>query len=336
MKIPSEDVPQADMLEDVIKVVEAVDAGAKSFQDLAKAIGKVERQGRYYRRAAEILGFIQNEHNRSRLTKLGRIYLDGTGVERKQLLAQSVLSSRMMLRVIPFLESRGNDGVSKGNLEKFISEVTVTTENMVQRRTMTILSWLQAVGVLHEVRSRYFVTTLPAEVKLLEFDDDDEPLFPKSYDLAEYENVARKIRERSGKIAYFVDEAKRERANNLHHHLVDLVADRIRAASAIPRQNRLIDLSASVQDEVFLFEMKSTTPDNVREQVRKGISQLYEYRYIQDVDAKLVLVLDVCPQGEEKWLVDYLVKDRKILVAWDGNDQFDCPDELKPELEFLL
>ena len=57
MKIPSEDVPQADKLEDVVKIIEGVGQGKRTFQDLSQYIDKVERQGRYYRRAAEILGF---------------------------------------------------------------------------------------------------------------------------------------------------------------------------------------------------------------------------------------------------------------------------------------
>ena len=58
MKIPSEDVPQADLLKEVVRAVEAVAAGATTFQDIAAHFGKVERQGRYYRRAAEILGLL--------------------------------------------------------------------------------------------------------------------------------------------------------------------------------------------------------------------------------------------------------------------------------------
>jgi hypothetical protein len=53
MKIPSSKIPQADMLEDVLSVASAVNQGARTFQDIATYIHKVERQGRYYRLAAE-------------------------------------------------------------------------------------------------------------------------------------------------------------------------------------------------------------------------------------------------------------------------------------------
>ena len=60
MRIPSSEIPQADKLEDIIKVAEAVKNGNKTYQDIAMYIGKVERQGRYYRLAAEILGIIEH------------------------------------------------------------------------------------------------------------------------------------------------------------------------------------------------------------------------------------------------------------------------------------
>ena len=58
MRIPSSEIPQADLLQDVVRVVTAVHEGARTFQDIANYIGKVGRQGRYYRLAAEILGLI--------------------------------------------------------------------------------------------------------------------------------------------------------------------------------------------------------------------------------------------------------------------------------------
>lgn len=335
MKIASDDVPQADTLSDVVATVEAVDQGAITFHDIASHIGKVDRQGRYYRRAAEILGFVQNEHNHSRLTQLGRIFLDGTAVEKQEMLARAMLSSRIMLRVIPFFEGHPG-GVSRESLQAFISQVTDTTANMIQRRTVTILRWLETIGVIQERGNLYFLTAIPANIQLLEFDADDEPLFPRSYTLEDYENITTRIRNRVGKVARYVDEAKLERANNTHRHLVNLMADRIKAAQSIPKQNRLIDLSANINREVFLFEMKSTTEDNVRDQIRKGISQLYEYRYIQDVSANLVLVLDNHPAREEAWLVDYLLNDRNILVVWDGDDRFDCPESLRDRLPFIF
>jgi hypothetical protein len=66
----------------------------------------------------------------------------------------------------------------------------------------------------------------------------------------------------------------------------NLVASKIRDTGAIPKRNRYVDLSALVNDEFYLFEMKSSTDGNAHTQVRRAISQLYEYRYIQQVPDK--------------------------------------------------
>jgi hypothetical protein len=62
--------------------------------------------------------------------------------------------------------------------------------------------------------------------------------------------------------------------------MVNTVAQRLRAARAIPKDNGYVDLAAKVGSASFLFEMKSTTKVKARSQVRRGLSQLYEYRYL--------------------------------------------------------
>ena len=84
--------------------------------------------------------------------------------------------------------------------------------------------------------------------------------------------------------------------------------------------------------------MKSTTETNVHDQVRRGVSQLYEYRYIQQIErAKLVLVVENPLSSDSKWLVDYLINDRGILIAWDGDGRnFDCPKDIRKDLDFIF
>jgi hypothetical protein len=86
-----------------------------------------------------------------------------------------------------------------------------------------------------------------------------------------------------------------------------------------------------------LFEMKSTTNQNVHSQIRRAISQLYECRFLQQVPAaKLVVVIENPPPQEKKWMVDYVVNDRKLLIAWDGDRRtLKFPAEARPDLHFL-
>jgi hypothetical protein len=143
--------------------------------------------------------------------------------------------------------------------------------------------------------------------------------------------------EAKGYLNVLIDDAARERADGAHQMLMELVASKIRRKGSIPKNNKYIDLSAAIRDDLYLFEMKSTTDGNVHGQIRRAISQLYEYRYLQQLPAaKLVIVIENPPPREKKWIVDYVVKDRKLLIAWDGDHKtLKFPAENGAELEFL-
>jgi hypothetical protein len=81
-----------------------------------------------------------------------------------------------------------------------------------------------------------------------------------------------------------------------------------------PLFNALIDLYCKFASGYFIFEMKSIGPSNEVSQIRKAISQLYEYRFLHGLkDAQLVIVLSCKPK--EAWVVDYLLEDRSILIC---------------------
>ena len=104
------------------------------------------------------------------------------------------------------------------------------------------------------------------------------------------------------------------------------------------KRNDLVDLAARLAGLSFIFEVKSTTAHNARTQIRKGISQLYEYRYLQRApDAKLVLVVEN-PLGKDlAWMAEYLVSDRGIFLVWDGDKKhLFCDKNIRPTLEFLF
>ena len=336
MKIPSDDIPQADDLSEVTDVVEAVAGGAHTFAELGDAIGLVERQGRYYRRAAEILGFITRQTvNRSKLAPLGRRFVAANAQGKRTILIQAVLSTRLVERIVPFLERRRRSGVTRAELQAFLNQVaTLGGPSMAGRRVSTIVSWMATLKLVSVDGNRIVLNRLPKNIPIVEFAHDDEPLFPQRYDLQEYERVQRRIRK--GLTTVLIDEARRERADASHQALTDLMADRLRAFGAIPKRNRLIDLAAAVNKSTYLFEMKSTTAANVRSQVRRGLSQLYEYRYLQNIgDSRLVLVIERNFRRESAWLRDYLVKDRGILLVWDGDRQFSCPADIRRSLPFI-
>jgi hypothetical protein len=339
MQIPSKDVPQADKLGEIVRTVESVANGARKDTEIAIAFDKDPRQARYYRRGCEILGLLQNYRNNAELTAKGKEFIEHPQ-RQKNILADAVLRSRTIQRTLPFLEAHREKGVRREELKHFLDEVTETKgKSMIPRRINSVVGWLSGIGMLMKRKDRYYLTgTFPSGVEIVEYAEIDEPLLPTKYDLKEYVGVAGNVRKAKGIVNALIDDAKKERAERAHQMLVDIVAQKIRSSDSIPKSNPYVDLAATLKGDDFLFEMKSTTDGNVHGQVRRAISQLYEYRYLQQTpSAKLVVVIENPPPDEKKWLVDYVVKDRQLLIAWDGDGKaLHCPPEVRKELAFLI
>ena len=131
------------------------------------------------------------------------------------------------------------------------------------------------------------------------------------------------------------NDALHDRARVSHRNLINITAERICAAGGIPKSNDLIDLAVNLDND-FIFEMKSTTDDNIRSQIRKGVSQLYEYKYLQNKpDANLVLVVERPLNVATQWMHEYLEVDRDILLLWDGDNRLFGSERAIETLPFL-
>jgi len=319
--------------------IDAVAGGARDGKDIAAAIGGLDtRQGRYYRRAAEVLGFMVRDNNhRSTVTAAGKEFASAGQVVKRALFTRAVLSNPLFQRLLPFLEAKGSAGVLREEMEMFLNAVAdLGAASMAERRVSSYLGWLVKLGLAKIVGKRWVLDHLPAAVPLVRYESDEEPIFPSRYDLVEYQEQAQRVASKQEAIAYYVDGAKRERAAMSHETLVNLMAERLRQRGVIPKANRYVDLSARWEGDDYLFEMKSTTEDNPHSQIRRGLSQLYEYRYIQNVkEAKLVLVIENPLPRENRWMEDYLMNDRGVLLVWDGGGNLHCSPGARKQLEFL-
>ncbi|MBI3651527.1 MAG: hypothetical protein HY231_10955 [Acidobacteria bacterium] len=136
-----------------------------------------------------------------------------------------------------------------------------------------------------------------------------------------------------------VTRIKRQRRNLAHKVLVDLMDRWLKELGADPKETPHIDLYAKIPDDgSFLFEMKSGG-ENILEQIRKGISQLYEYRFryreILDPDLTLCLVLAKEPT-ELSWITEYICCDREICLCWFNDEQkLAYPDLCRDRLAVL-
>lgn len=135
---------------------------------------------------------------------------------------------------------------------------------------------------------------------------------------------------------------KCERRNVIHALMVSRLLEWLQDCSEASEvgDSQHIDLWAKLPDgRVFIFEVKSGG-DNIFEQIRKGISQLYEYRYRYSKkfgefkQAKLCLVLPSDPLIE--WIADYLCRDRIINLCVHSLDSEEpafhelCRDKIDP------
>lgn len=128
----------------------------------------------------------------------------------------------------------------------------------------------------------------------------------------------------SDKKKFFIDpeitKIRRQRSNLNHKILLQFLHEYLEGLGAEPQENEHIDLFVQLPSkDKFIFEVKSVAEDNLLSQTRKGISQLYEYRFrYQDIigyDVNLCLVFPHEPV-QVPWLQEYLCTDRKISIIW--------------------
>lgn len=339
-RIVSSELPQADRLESVLLAIIAVGNGARTDIEIANRIPGIEgdsRQGRYYRNAAEMLGFIVNRRNSASLTQKGKDLLINPSLTNPLFIA-SVLSLEVYQKLLPYLELFP-EGLTRQEIQDYLQSIADPRigPSMIPRRISTVVAWPRTLGFIRQTEYGRFQirNNLSIDLPVFEIQDDDQPLLPVTGDLSEYLEIEQRTTNAKEEVTYFKDQAKVERANNSHITLVNLVAQRIREYGGIPKSNQLIDLAVRL-DHDYIFEMKSTNDYNVRAQVRKGMSQLYEYRYLQNKpDAKLILVVEKPLDTNKSWMLDYMENDRNINLVWDGNNELYGSEMTRNELGFL-
>jgi hypothetical protein len=337
MRVSSSNIPQADKLDNVISLILEAGRGAETDAKLIAGIPTLNtpRQGRYYRNAAEILGFIENHRNHARLTMAGLEFLKNPTLQNPGFIA-AVLKIDIIQQLLPLFEIRLN-GLTRQELTDYtIAFSAPTGPSVIPRRVSTILSWLRDLQVIKEIDGLYYLDkSFTDHLSVLEVADLEQPLFPVTADLKEYSQIETRIAGAKEVITIYKDAARLERANIAHQHLVNLVASRITASGCIAKSNALIDL-ATASDQDFIFEMKSMGDTNVRSQIRKGLSQLYEYRYLQHKsEAMLVLVMEKQLPKKEQWMIDYLEQDRAVSIIWNGDGELHGTAQAHKKLKFL-
>ncbi|MGH7884071.1 MAG: DUF7226 domain-containing protein, partial [Thermodesulfobacteriota bacterium] len=289
---------------------------------------------RYYRKVGELLGFIINNKNNAQLTELGNEFFINPGLN-SDYLKEAILKMKVFQLVLPYIESKQE--VTKNDIVEYLKNLEIDlAHSTIDRRVSSLLSWLRELKIIKKSNDYFEIdSAIPPLTVILHFKSDTQPILPKTFDLNEYKIIEDRMNTAKDEVLYFKDQAKLERSTNAHIELVNLVAQKIRKNHGIPKSNQLIDLAVQL-DKDYIFEMKSTNDSNVRSQVRKGMSQLYEYRYLQNKpNAKLVLVLEKPFGTTHSWMMDYMENDREINLVWDGDEKLYGSKKSKEELQFL-
>ncbi len=130
-----------------------------------------------------------------------------------------------------------------------------------------------------------------------------------------------------------------ERANAQHFLLEKRMADICKESGCLVKESLYVDLLAQKGGMYLMFEMKSCTYNTLRSQVRRGISQLLEYRYLHRQDypnVRLCLVLERRPAVHNEWLVDF-AETLGIGVVWLTNlQEFSCREATRLTLKQFL
>ena len=94
MSLETSDFLQADDINKVFRVVEAVSLGFVTDEQIENYLGlnSGSRQGRYYRLAAEKIGLIINSENNASLTTTGQLFINSS-LNDRAILAQNLIAS---------------------------------------------------------------------------------------------------------------------------------------------------------------------------------------------------------------------------------------------------
>ena len=135
-------------------------------------------------------------------------------------------------------------------------------------------------------------------------------------------------REPSGRLVYLrgaETQARLDRANRTHEDTRLALAAELRRRGFEPGQDQLIDLYCALPSGFAIYEVKSINEANWRSQVRRGASQLKEYRFLRGLTGAASLYLVLSDKLPEEWVLDLLVAEYDIGALWWSGGRFEGP-----------
>lgn len=136
-------VPQADDFQKVADFPLRVYSGIVTARQWAEAYEIAERQGNYYREAAETMGLVTYEDDYYALTAEGRRYVRMDPKQRGDFLARRMLRIPIMNRVFQMVRERPQRGVGREEIAALIERTSHLSGTTPMRRASTVLSYFR-------------------------------------------------------------------------------------------------------------------------------------------------------------------------------------------------
>lgn len=149
MQLQSIDIPQADSIRDVMRVLDAVYHERLTPREIGEYLGgKVGRQGNYYLHAARILGLVELDPQRhiAALTPYGKALRTYDPVSRERALRHLVLRTEPMRSIVQAMAREG--GLSEQAIGEVIESLAPISGSTVARRVRTVVSWLRELDLI--------------------------------------------------------------------------------------------------------------------------------------------------------------------------------------------
>lgn len=152
MSLTTSDFPQADEIISVGLVANAVSDGYHTDEEIENYLPGLHsnnRQGRYYRHAAQLLGLIQNSNNYAILTPIGMQFLNcQTEQSRLVFLANRMQQTPLFESALRYIQLHApNDQQLRDWLLNAYDNAGGSQET-AERRYKTFIRWLTDVGLI--------------------------------------------------------------------------------------------------------------------------------------------------------------------------------------------
>jgi hypothetical protein len=139
-------IPQADDFQKVADFPLLVHAGIDTAKKWSQHYGITERQGSYYREAAEAMGLVASKDGQYVLTNEGRRYVEIDQQSRADFLAIRILKIPIMNEVFRQVQLHSERGIEKREIATLIEKKSHLRGSTPARRASTVLSYFKWIG----------------------------------------------------------------------------------------------------------------------------------------------------------------------------------------------